>query len=859
MNRTAYFKANVFVCLFCLHFLMQAALVFAKPLLEEGPVKPAASSVEKTDVPGQGQFVPIMVNGRTLTGPNSAALRRSGSILIPIMAIARVLGDSVTVDAASRSISVRRQTGVAADLDTRLGQLRENGAIVLSVSNTGELVFPLNPDELLLPVELAAALFEVAIRYDGAQNVMLVTRGQLPSGTATSRDDRRFAELYQINYDYSLNNYSSASSHNLILTAAGRLADGRFNFSSNSSTTGTHRISPRNLTFNFERPNGQRFVGGDFGTGTSLQFMAANVRGGMASIPAGSVSFSAFAGRTNSGSTLPLTPLFVDEPPISQPIRNTFRFDTNVLGFYATTNSATRARPLIFSGGVMRFSGPSRSGEFVTASTNYGGSRFRFQADAAFGKFAGNGVDNNRVNGSGSAFDLSATVQVTDNLSIQGRYSLVGRNFLSPQFGLRDPMDLKAAGVTWSPKKWLSASVNASTMRRPGDASKRDDFVTTAFSLTPGGMAPRFYLSHTQSSSKEIRSAAFTLFNASKEFSRWRLFVNATRVKTIGPASYNSQLGANFRVNDSNAIEVSQGVGSRGNYSGQFDWRTSNVLGHRLSFSAGGGYSYSQSSKFTGYERLTAALNLPRQSSLQVSYMHTNAGPTLLVSIRGTLFRKREASAFLNAPASDINSFAKVSGRVYQDTNLNGRYDPGVDQPQADVKVRVDGNRYVVSDVNGMFRFDSITAGEHKVFLDLLSVRADLTLLDKAAKESTLQAGRDSTIDFRLVRTGRITGRVWLDLNGNGKLDGGETPLADVRVVTSSGRDTLTDADGYYVIGDLAPGEHVILIDEKTIPEKTKSGFSPMSMQIYPGRETGDVDLPVIMIPAEVKRFGSKP
>ena len=46
------------------------------------------------------------------------------------------------------------------------------------------------------------------------------------------------------------------------------------------------------------------------------------------------------------------------------------------------------------------------------------------------------------------------------------------------------------------------------------------------------------------------------------------------------------------------------------------------------------------------------------------------------------------------------------------------------------MRVRVDGNRYVVSDVNGNFRIDSVARGEHSVYLDLLSVRADLTLLD---------------------------------------------------------------------------------------------------------------------------------
>ena len=348
------------------------------------------------------------------------------------------------------------------------------------------------------------------------------------------------------------------------------------------------------------------------------------------------------------------------------------------------------------------------------------------------------------------------------------------------------------------------------------------------------------------------------MLNASKDFRRFRLFMNATRIKNIGPASVNAQFGATYVVSDTNAVEFSQGIGSRKSLNGQFDWRTSNLLNNRLSFSAGVGYNYTPSSGFSPYERLSASVNLPRQTSLQVNYYQTDQGPTLLVTVRGSLFKKREARAFLDSPASEMNSYGKVSGRVYQDVDQNGKFDPSVDKPQADVKVRVDGNRYVVSDEKGMYQFEAINAGDHKIYLDLLSVRADLTMLGEAAQDTKLLAGHTTNFDFRLVRTGRITGRVWLDANENGKFDEGESPLADIRVVTSSGRDTLTDADGNFTIADLAPGEHVFLLDEKTLPEKTMAGFKPLAVQAFAGRETSDINLTVINIPAEIKRFPSK-
>ena len=195
-----------------------------------------------------------------------------------------------------------------------------------------------------------------------------------------------------------------------------------------------------------------------------------------------------------------------------------------------------------------------------------------------------------------------------------------------------------------------------------------------------------------------------------------------------------------------------------------------------------------------------------------------------------------------------------VSGRVYQDVNLNGRFDPGIDQPQANAKVRVDGNRYVTSDANGNYRIDSIARGEHTVYLDLLSVRADLTLLDNTQQFILLDSNRGVMVDFRVVRTGRISGVVWLDNNNNGLLDETEQPLTDVRVVTGSGRDTLTDDKGYFMIGDLPPGEHIILLDEKTIPEQTRSVAGSQTVKVTGGNETA-ASFPVAPLPDQIKKF----
>jgi hypothetical protein len=117
-----------------------------------------------------------------------------------------------------------------------------------------------------------------------------------------------------------------------------------------------------------------------------------------------------------------------------------------------------------------------------------------------------------------------------------------------------------------------------------------------------------------------------------------------------------------------------------------------------------------------------------------------------------------------------------------------------------------------------------------------------------------MDSSHDLIVNFRVVRTGRISGVVWLDLNENGRLDTGERPLPEVRVVTGSGRDTLTDENGYFIIGDLPPGEHILLLDEKTMPEQTKSVAGSQTIKVAAGNET-TTTFPVAPLPDQVKKF----
>lgn len=799
----------------------------------------------------------IIVDERALVGPNSAAQLRGGRLFLPIATIARALGDTLSSDSTLRIVTIRRQNGTTAVFNAQLNEVRENGAVILTVSGTADLVFPPTPDELMLPAEIVSALLDVIVRRDENQAIVITRKG-IQAQTIRTGAKHAPWELFQLEYDYNFSRYSSSGDHSLVLRGTGRIGDARLSFIANSSVGVTRNLRAvlQGGSVRLDRPNGQSFVGGEFGTGTDVEFLSAAVRGALVQLPLNRVRLDLFGGQTTSGilETLPpdstLTP---NTTSLFSPL--TIRYDTKILGAIATTATPGQRQPdFTLSAGAMHFGGATREGNMLAGGLKYLSGLNRFQADLAVGQFSGINRDGTRRTGSGIAMNLTGSYRLTEQLLLQGRYAYVGPTFLSPQSGLHEPTNLAAAGVSWQPERWLTAAVSASTATTPGRAGQFNRYLTATVNLAPDNAWPALFISHTQSGTTQLRNSAFTLITATKKFHRWYMFVNGARVKSFGATSLNVQAGGNFRINESNTFEVSQSLGSRGLYSGLATWQVSNLFHQRLGFSGGLGYTRSNTAPMHTSEHLSASVRLPRNSTLQFSYLQTQTGTTALLTLHGLFFSSRRAERAINGPLAELNSYRAVYGRVYQDVNLNGRFDPGIDQPQANVRVRVDGSRYAVSDASGNFRIESVARGEHAVYLDLLSVRADLTLLDNTQQQITLDSSHDSVVDFRVVRTGRISGVVWLDANENGRMDESERPFADVRIVTGSGRDTLTDENGHFLIGDLPPGEHILLLDEKTLPERSRSVAGSQTIKVAAGGETV-TSFPIATLPDQVKKF----
>lgn len=840
--------------------------------------EPKASQPADQDHSSTAANPKIIVGERVLIGPASAPERHGDSLFLPVISIARALGDEASVNPVARTVSVRRQNGVAADFSAQTHQVRENGAVILLVSSAAEIVFPLDGEQLMLPLEVTAALLDVAIIVEDSGQMVRIHRGTPPDQTVRQGAAHAPWEIYQSDYLANANIYSHSFYQSFSLHSSGRIRDGRFDFlSAFDGSSGQSPLLFRRATFAYDRTNGQRLIAGDFGTGNDLEFLSSMVRGLWVQQPVGDLRVSAFGGRTFSDSLLRSLPVPGIEP--GQAAKDTgLHFDTNVFGSavsFSPVPASGAATSRMIAAGAMHFNGPQASGDLLTGGMHYSSQRNQFQLDAGAGHFAGlafssSAAEARQIDGAAALLDVYDLFNLRDNLSLQGRVTHIGADFLSPQAnGFLTPGNLYSGGVNWRPQPWLSTSFNAMSRERFDADHQTTRSMTAGLGISSLGWLPAIVFSHTQSQNSRQSASSYTLLNITKEFSHWRLFGSFTNI--VNPAllfdfdhkpatpvlpSTSINVGAMLRLTDSQSLQVSQAVARGHSFGGSADYLNSTFLKKWLNFGAGMSYSLSNG-QMTFAGRALATLSLPGQHVLQINYARTTNGAQLMLQLRGLLGSHKRQEAAMSAPLAELNSFGAFSGRVYQDLNLNGFYDPGLDKPQADVRVHVDGSFFATTDRNGEFRIDNVKVGSHAVYMELQSVRADLTLLTGSEQTAVLVSGRDAIVDFRLVQTGRLQGMVWLDLNGNGQPDAGEPGLADVRIVTGSGRDTLTDAAGEFVLSDLPPGEHVVLIDEKTLPEMQRSAAGSLRVMIKPGGETRGTLLPVVRKTPDVtvKRF----
>jgi len=169
---------------------------------------------------------------------------------------------------------------------------------------------------------------------------------------------------------------------------------------------------------------------------------------------------------------------------------------------------------------------------------------------------------------------------------------------------------------------------------------------------------------------------------------------------------------------------------------------------------------------------------------------------------------------------------ARIEGRVFIDTNGNGRDDTG-EPGIAGMKVQLDRGHIATTDARGNFSFVSLTPGEFDV--SLVSENLGRTWRASSMTTQHVYASHHQTVNisFGLMNSGFLTGRIFNDLYLSGEQTAGEAPgVSGIRVTLRTLSATINspiftqtvDARGFYEFRNLPPGKYTLEIDQASLP-----------------------------------------
>jgi hypothetical protein len=455
------------------------------------------------------------------------------------------------------------------------------------------------------------------------------------------------------------------------------------------------------------------------------------------------------------------------------------------------------------------------------------------------------------LTGTAAGVTLANTFTPTTFVTIAGRLDEYSRNFLTIREDSRSGgQSGRTASVIVRPFQFLSLSGNAGSQNYPaqGRESRTYSYGATASIQKP--WTPQVSIFRAVQSDNASPAGRFVLdqlalsapnlgkYSAHAYYSKMRLGSDAVKhLNTILLADYGryGRLGLHGQVQ------------FRNNRRYGVDWDKQLKGNAFLQLGLDRTASRSESGFAT-----QAAFNLPLPAgySLRVSFFGEPRGRMLQIEFGGRVNRERVLTRDgLGRPIAVIAT--RLMGHVYVDSNLSGTFEDSVDRPISDVLIRLDDDTDVRTDSSGFFRIESISPGAHTVRATLEQIPADLVFAEFPERTVPVIPDRQNVVNFRVVQAGRIKGRVtFADSTGGEALV--ERPAPDVRIVAHGDRETFSETNGAFLMGDLPPGSYEVSIAADSIPAGYVSDPVSTRVQVLPGMTSDEIQFRLIIPPRPV-------
>ena len=213
---------------------------------------------------------------------------------------------------------------------------------------------------------------------------------------------------------------------------------------------------------------------------------------------------------------------------------------------------------------------------------------------------------------------------------------------------------------------------------------------------------------------------------------------------------------------------------------------------------------------------------------------------------------KREKIAGLR-PGIETKGYGMVEGIVFNDINRNGMQEKG-EEGIKDVTIRLEDGSMVKTDEKGFYQFSRVEVGGHLVTLDVRRIPADYSIVSPEKVKIEVKLRETVKVNFQLIASGRIEGKVINDANANGKFDPDEKGIPDILVLLQPGdNNTYTDDDGKFIFENILPGDYLLKLDPATLPEDSVfTSPTELKFQVPVGGELKDMNFLIHIKPRPI-------
>lgn len=185
-------------------------------------------------------------------------------------------------------------------------------------------------------------------------------------------------------------------------------------------------------------------------------------------------------------------------------------------------------------------------------------------------------------------------------------------------------------------------------------------------------------------------------------------------------------------------------------------------------------------------------------------------------------------------------------GWAFNDLNGSGAFEKELDLPVQNVRLNLESGQGAWTDARGHYLIRRAPPGSHTLSADITTLPSGYQTLAPIRKSWQTRAGDRVRYDLPLKALRSLSGRVYLDENGNGQQDDGERGVEGVRIVFGD-RTAVTGPEGAYRLESIPPGRGILAPRPETLP----AGFSlrppaPPPIEVPKGPFQRRISLPLV-------------